>query len=157
MEQSIPWNCLHPSIQAATIVGRSAGAGVFCTFCWEPDHREDACALAYFHPQKQQPPHLDNPPAANRNQPRSKGDPPSDICHSWNRGSCIYPTTCCYRHICSLCFQCHMVCDCLSPSSATLLGPKCHVAVAKLLSCTCCYHFKFSSLLASHWLYCHYI
>ena len=112
LDQYIPWNCLHPSIQAATIIGRSVGAGVFCTFCREPDHREDACALAYLHPQRQQPPHLDNPPAANRTPPRSKGDPPGDICHSWNRGSCIYPTTFRYRHICSLCFQRHMVRDC---------------------------------------------
>ena len=47
LDQTIQWNCLHPGIQAATLVGRPSGVSTFCTFCREPDHASDRCALAY--------------------------------------------------------------------------------------------------------------
>ena len=107
IEQTIQWNCLHPGIQAATLVGRPSGVSTFCTFCREPDHASDRCALAYLHPPSgSQPRQQQNASTPMRPTTRSRPLPP-DICISWNKGACRYPANCRYRHICATCFARH--------------------------------------------------
>lgn len=108
LDPSLKWNCLHPGIQAATVAGQATGTRMFCTLCREPDHPRDQCALAYLQTQPNAAPALPTPPRP-RIQPRGL---PNDICMSWNKGSCIYPNTCRYRHICATCSQRHMAKDC---------------------------------------------
>ena len=50
MDPSLRWNTLHPGIQAATLVGRTAGSTLFCSICREPDHTAGQCALSYLQP-----------------------------------------------------------------------------------------------------------
>ena len=49
IDPSLQWNTLHPSIQAATIVGGLPGSGTFCTLCRGSDHPTSNCTLAYLH------------------------------------------------------------------------------------------------------------
>ena len=47
LDATLPWNAIHPAIQAATLTSRTAQPGLFCTLCREPDHTARDCALAY--------------------------------------------------------------------------------------------------------------
>lgn len=121
LDRTMKWNVLNPDIQAATLVGRNLGQGIFCTLCREPGHRAFGCALAYLN---QSPDHT--PPTTFRHadtrarpqfQPRRRYESHSGICVSWNRGSCIFPNTCTFRHICATCRQRHMARDCAATPS----------------------------------------
>lgn len=120
LDRTLKWNVLHPGIQAATLTGAGRGTGpaMFCTLCREADHNAESCALAYL----QQPsvsslagptftPTLPRTRTQNRQHPE-RSEPPIRICASWNRGSCIYPNTCAFTHVCSNCRQRHMARDC---------------------------------------------
>ena len=39
-----------------------------------------------------------------RSAPRRRGSQFYSICSSWNRGQCIFPNTCTFRHVCSTCY-----------------------------------------------------
>ena len=115
LDHALPWNSLHPGIQAATLVGQGTGASVFCTLCREPDHLQDRCALTYLQqPQPQPTPTPTTQPGLPkaRVQQKSRADLQAGICTSWNKGACIYPTSCTYLHVCSHCFQRHRAKDC---------------------------------------------
>jgi hypothetical protein len=129
VDHNMPWNTLHPGIQAATMFGGSQGPGTFCTLCREPDHFKETCALAYF----QQPPTqartgVDNPSSSTRPRGqlrrRSEQETLNLVCRSWNKGNCSYPNSCRYRHICSTCYQGHRARDCPSNSEARGAGPR---------------------------------
>lgn len=117
LDHAMPWNCLHPGIQAATLVGRPTGISTFCTLCREPDHTREGCALAYLQqPLAQQPgpaitPQNSAVPTTRPNQ-RVRIGTPAAVCISWNRGACKYPNSCRFRHICATCFSRHAARDC---------------------------------------------
>ena len=104
LDCSIPWNTLHPGIQAATIIGHSPGPASFCSLCREPDHTAQQCALAYT---QSPPPRSSLPPGRSSYYP-----PEHPVCRSWNRGRCSFPGSCSYRHVCAICLAHHMAKDC---------------------------------------------
>lgn len=107
LDPNLAWNTLHPGIQGSTLVGGTSESRQFCTLCREADHASSRCALAYL----QQPP--PQPPIQPRSRPSARRRSDSaGICISWNRGSCLYPGACNFRHICLLCRQHHRACDC---------------------------------------------
>ena len=111
-DPSIRWNTLNPGLQASTILGRGMpNAGSFCTLCRGVDHTRFQCALACLQPSAAPRTPVTRPypalPPARRK--------PTDICFSWNRGNCIYPGQCHYRHVCLICQQQHKARDCPKP------------------------------------------
>ena len=109
IDPSLAWNMIHPGLQATTILSqRQTGTGTFCTLCQECDHVASHCALGQLQQStiRMSPAGIMTPRTAQRR-----------ICSSWNDGSCIYPGSCSYRHICSNCFNpSHQARDCLAPA-----------------------------------------
>ena len=104
------WNTLIPGLQASTILGqRTAGQGLFCTLCREVDHSRAQCALACLEP----------PTTTSGAQPTRSSRPYNtrrrldNICISWNKGNCIFPGQCSYRHVCATCQLPHKARDCV--------------------------------------------
>jgi hypothetical protein len=113
LDNTMSWNTLHPGIQAATLLGQSGSPSSLCTICRELDHSAANCAMAYLEPPRSQL--ICTQPSAtpeNSRQPVKRQGPFHDVCHSWNKGACIYPATCTYRHICAICHQRHMARNC---------------------------------------------
>ena len=112
-----PWNSLESGLHSAMILGHSSGKTVHCAYCFESDHSSAQCALAFF---KSLPAtvqmsqgRVSKEVARNRNQmPYHRPESLSRICASWNKGTCIFPGTCSYRHICATCRGPHMARDC---------------------------------------------
>ena len=95
LNPSLPWNVIHPGLQATTILGQQpVGSGTSCSLCRECDHVVSQCALAQLQPQ-----------IIRSSNPTRSGTGLGRICSSWNDGACTYPGTCTYRHVCSNCFQ----------------------------------------------------
>ena len=126
IDPSLPWNVLHPGIQAATLFGQAPTGTMasMCTLCREPDHTADHCALSYLQQQQQQQPaswpsvaqgsyRPHRPAPKPRVQPKRSPEA-KKICLSWNRGSCIYPARCNFQHVCATCQGQHMARDCKS-------------------------------------------
>ena len=107
-DPSLCWNTLIPGLQATTILGQqSVKQPVFCTLCREVDHTRDQCALAC----------LQSPDPAAAAVTRSSRPPAlrrraDYTCISWNKGSCLFPGQCSYRHICAICQASHRAKDC---------------------------------------------
>lgn len=113
-DPTLPWNSLHSGIQAATLTGHTVGVRSLCTLCREPDHMAEDCALAYL----EQPPATGRKTIVHTSQLKSTRSRPwshYDICASWNKGSYIYPNTCRFCHVCSICSLRHMARDCTNP------------------------------------------
>lgn len=106
IDPSLPWNMIHPALQATTILSQRSGAvGTFCNLCREPDHMAAQCALAQLQEQITTTRATSGSSSSRTSQRR--------ICSSWNEGSCIYPGSCSYRHVCSNCFHpSHKAKDC---------------------------------------------
>ena len=101
-------NALQPELQAATILSQLASGGTFCTLCQECDQNTAQCALAQL-----QPSTIRTSTPASRQPGRSMGR----ICTSWNEGTCVYPGSCSFRHVCSKCYQqSHRAKDCHTPA-----------------------------------------
>ena len=112
LDGTLQWNTIHPGIQAATLVGRTAKPGLFCTLCRESDHSTGDCALGYLQPTLMQPLRPAMPtqrPAAQKQHPSARKE---TVCFSWNAGNCRFPGSCHFRHLCSRCNQPHRVQDC---------------------------------------------
>lgn len=109
VDSSLRWNTLLPGLQASTMLGYGTGQGaLFCTLCREVDHTRAQCALLCLHPRT---------PTNLAATTRRKSD---NICTSWNRGSCIFPGNCQYRHVCATCQLPHRAKDCLkTPEGST--------------------------------------
>ena len=115
---SLAWNRLHSDIQGTTILGRSSGRSMYCVHCFESDHASSQCALNYF----EQPASSSlptRPPSAftsfqDKGRFRAWRRPESllRICVSWNKGKCVYPGSCSFRHVCAICHRKHMARDC---------------------------------------------
>ena len=108
IDNTLPWNTLIPGLQAATLLGTNNGQGLFCTICREPDHNTAQCSLTSM----QQPVHrvyspspVHNPAPISRNTfwPSRRPKTLLGIFASWNRGTCAYPGSCTYKHICGAC------------------------------------------------------
>ena len=100
VDPSLPWNTLVPGLQASMILGNPTRQGFAnqrqqCTLCRGFDHARSDCALSYLHPYTRTP---------QRN--------PYRICTSWNRGNCVYPGSCSFRHVCATCQLLHKARDC---------------------------------------------
>ena len=130
-DPSLRWNTLQPGLQATTILGqRNRQEASFCTLCHGVDHVRAQCALTYLHPTatRSQPTSY----AATRSSPgsypagtRRKSE---NVCFSWNKGTCVYPGYCYYRHVCATCYLNHKARDCPrtqdnSPFKQTPRGP----------------------------------
>ena len=89
---SLPWNALHPSLVASTILGQRPGSGTFCTICQGFDHLPSQCAMAYLqHPTRQ----------GGSLRPVRQGQ---TVCWSWNEGRCSFHPALCFRqHVCATC------------------------------------------------------
>ena len=107
LDSSLQWNTIHPGLQATTILGQRSGGGTSCSICQECDHTPGQCAMA--HVQQLVLPTNVRPQA--RLLPRRSGRQ-APICMSWNEGSCVFPGTCTYHHICSVCHNPHRARDC---------------------------------------------
>ena len=99
------WNNLEPGLQAATMYGQAAAQPTFCTLCRGTDHTRPQCALTYLYPQPLRPPPQQRQAGTRINQG-------AEICRSWNKGTCIFPGRCWYRHICLRCKLPHRARDC---------------------------------------------
>ncbi len=108
LDHSLPWNIIHPGLQATTILAqRAQSGGSFCSLCQDCDHTTSQCALS----QLQQQPVGGYPSRGPSSRLTS-----SRICHSWNDGACIHPGACNYRHVCLNCFEAsHPAQDCHTP------------------------------------------
>ena len=106
LKPGLPWNVIHPGLQATTILGqRTFGSGTFCPLCQECDHLASSSTLA----QLQQL-------VIRGNSPRNMGPGFGRICSSWNDGACTYPGSCTCHHVYSNCFQpSHPAKDCWLP------------------------------------------
>ena len=115
IEPALQWDTLHPGIQAATLIGRSATNSQFCTLCREPDHTADHCALSYLQQPSSRPPSGGSTWQGARDQARRnpiRTESRQRICISWNKGKCNYPESCRFRHVCATCQNRHMARDC---------------------------------------------
>ena len=109
IDSSLPWNTLVPGLQAATLVGpRGASWGTFCTLCREPDHNANQCALSVMQQRVRSP--AETPKSFDRRYRRP--ETVLGICSSWNRGTCAFPLSCTYRHVCGACQGRHKRFEC---------------------------------------------
>ena len=77
---------------------------------FEADHSAKSCAMNFLQvPVSQQTPFLGRHTKFQMCRQSSASD---NICISWNKGDCIYPGSCTYRHLCAICFQRHRARDC---------------------------------------------
>lgn len=120
IDPTLQWNTLHPGIQASTLVGTPMGAPTFCTLCRGVDHKANGCALAYLQQPPPQATTLVTSSAAVTRRSQSQGSRTTprrratsfSICSSWNSGRCIFPGTCTFRHVCSICYRDHRAAEC---------------------------------------------
>ena len=122
LDHTMRWNTLHPGIQAGTLVGHAATQRLFCTLCREPDHTADQCALAYLQAPTAPLIPVTPVPTSNsalrpRHPQRRRPESLLGICVSWNKGKCIFPNSCSYKHICATCHQDHMARTCTTTPS----------------------------------------
>ena len=105
-----------PRLLASTMLGRATGQGaLFCTLCRDIDHTRVQCALLCMHPPTTRTPTATSP------VPRRR----SNIYISWNRGACIFPGNCTYRHVCATCQFPHKARDCpRTPDNSTYRPPR---------------------------------
>ena len=120
VDATLPWNSLLPDLQASTILSQRQPAGLFCVLCRGVDHSRQQCSLSSIRP----PPINPGPfPVRDQRRPQTQRRTGqfTPICSSWNTGSCAYPGSCTFRHVCARCFGDHMAMDCAddtgSPSS----------------------------------------
>ena len=103
-DRSLRWNTLVPGLQASMILGNPTRQSYVnqrqsCTLCRGVDHTRSDCVLAYLYPQQARTPQR----FPNRQ---------TLICTSWNRGNCILPGSCSFRHVCAICQLPHKAQDC---------------------------------------------
>ena len=98
-DPSMRWNTLSPGLQASTIFGhRPPGQGSFCTLCRVVDHSRTQCALVCLEPS------VPSTAASFRPTTRSSSTQRRyNVCISWNKGVCVFPGQCTFRHVCATC------------------------------------------------------
>ena len=115
LDESVQWNELNPSLFASTILSAHVGPSVFCSLCQEADHHASNCALAFFQaPPSQRPPQQGHVAAVAQPPQYSASVLPTPkrtvrpetlerISVSWNKGCCVFPGSCQFRHVCASC------------------------------------------------------
>lgn len=113
---SRPWNMVDTGLHSTLILGHgSRTPAQLCSHCQGSDHTSAQCALAVFElPRSGQLTGPDSAPVAPSSRKRDRNDLKSLICWSWNRGACLFPGTCIYRHVCGSCEGRHRSRDCPS-------------------------------------------
>ena len=117
LDPSLRWITQHPGIQAATLVGRTAGLTLLCSICREPDHTAGQCALSYFQP----PTGTSNAPGpfSLATWPRAPlPESMTNIGVSWNKGYCTFPGR--FGNACATFQQPHMARDCAATPSTNV-------------------------------------
>ena len=123
IDPSLPWNTLQAALQASTILGQPSSAGTFCNICRECDHSQHNCAMGTSsQPVTPTVSTITTTTTAYRPPRRSirtarRPETALGICISWNKGTCSYPGTCTFRHVCATCHLGHMARDCPSTPS----------------------------------------
>ena len=92
------WQSVDASLYARFVACQLRWSSV-CQFCCSSGYRSSTCPWGVDDPASLDlgPPHL-NATITLGTTPYSR-----PICISWNAGSCRYPESCCYRHVCSSC------------------------------------------------------
>ena len=104
------WNTLDGGLQASTILGAGSRTPSFCAHCFDVDHSSNQCALAFLYPNRV---HSSQPSfSRDTTSVKKKGDASTRLCLSWNKGRCIFPGSCSFRHVCATCRLNHKACDC---------------------------------------------
>ena len=136
LDPSGAWSELNASLFVATILSGGTGPGTSCSLCHEADHQAQDCALVFF---QTPPPAAASAPRAGplaRYQPSARvqmgqgtlrraprPETLERICVSWNRGICMFPGTCSFRHVCATCRERgHKAQDCLRMTRHTRMG-----------------------------------
>ena len=110
---SLPWNTLHPGLHSSTILGQRSLTGSFCTLCTGSDHTPSQCALQSLQQPTSPPqPSGTGPVRPRQSHPARRPESLQYICVSWNKGACVYPGTCTYKHVCATCQLWHRARDC---------------------------------------------
>ena len=125
LDESVQWNELNASLFASTILSACVGPSVFCSLCQEADHHAGNCALAFFQAPPSQCLTQQGHVAAVAQQPQYSAsllpapkwtvrlETLERICVSWNKGRCVFPGACQFRHVCASCRKCgHRAQDC---------------------------------------------
>ena len=100
------WGALNLPLYARTFVAAERRRNV-CRFCCSRDHTSSQCPWGVDTP-------VSRPlPSAQASLRWSRPpDSAPQICRSWNAGSCRFPTSCNFLHICGVCYQDHRRVDC---------------------------------------------
>ena len=100
------WGVLNLPLYARTFVAAERRRNV-CRFCCSRDHASSQCPWGVDTP-------VSRPLPSAQASLRCSRPPDSapQICRSWNAGSCRFPTSCNFLHICGVCYQDHRRVDC---------------------------------------------
>ena len=119
LDQLLPWDSIHPALHSSLILGQRKSSALFCTLYKGVDHLATHCTLVPLQPPPAYPSQvgLRAHPIQFDSHRRPSGPPkrsglPRSICLSWNRGSCSFPATCSYRHVCITCQAEHQAKNC---------------------------------------------
>ena len=103
------WDVLDPSLHMAYIAGQGTGLRIPCKHCNEADHSYEDCALASLAlstkmtQQEREGLPLPSPRPLRLPFQAATASAPEMICISWNRGQCVFPGACSYKHTCAMC------------------------------------------------------
>ena len=123
-DPAMRWNTISPSLQASTILGqKQAVQGSFCTLCREVDHSRAQCALVCLEPSASSS-LAPSVSTSSKVTTRSSTQRRYNICISWNRGVCVFPGQCSFRHVCATCQSSnHKARDCTkTPNTSAYKG-----------------------------------
>ena len=96
-----PWHELNASLHAATVMSLRSGTNRSCKLCREPDHVEAQCTLVSLYPWQPSAGVSSTPPQVFKRV--SMPETLERICSSWNKGRCVFPGSCRFRHVCATC------------------------------------------------------
>lgn len=92
------WQGVDTSLYTSSVACQPCWSSV-CQFCCSSGHRSSTCPW-----EVNDPASLDiGPPCLNATTTLGATPYSRPICNSWNAGSCRYPGSCHYRHVCSSC------------------------------------------------------
>ena len=99
----LTWSRIDAGLHAISFQSMRASLVSCCPTCLEPDHGAQECALG---PPSSLPVRHHSLPGRSKpvNRSSSAGAPYTQVCYSWNNGSCVrHPNPCRFEHICLKC------------------------------------------------------